>query len=339
MKKNKKITLVLSIVLSIILGQSGLLASQSHATGSACSSSVLSSNYKAPSSIKYIFVGLRGSGEAVSSGLGTGMGSRIEAIYNVLVANPNYKGIVCSAGPASYQASSVPDGTNSGAWNQYLGSISSVSATLKTNVATLMKNNPKVKVFIAGYSQGAAIAHLTVSSLSSTSGYSKRLSLIAIADPLASSNDPRVSGGDTGWTNPSDDGILTIAIKHPELARSQYAGAIQALGMDNGLGSWVSGVPVIIITVAMNKSLATAIADKDLINKGARVYPVCVAGDAVCAPAPAGFFNNVLLIPQKVNAGALNGTWFNVGIHTSAYSGANTLWASNILKDLITNKF
>ena len=328
-------TMSMALGLALFLGF--LAVSPAEGVSQTCSTRILASNYKVASNVKYIFIGLRGSGESLSDS--QGFGAPVKGLYDTLIATTPYRNMICSTGPTLYQAYSVPDGTNSGAWNQYISSIYSVSGVLKNSVANLMKHNPKVKILLAGYSQGAAIAHLTVSALSSNSTYAKRISLITIADPLASASDRRVSGVDANWTTPSSDGILTIAIKHPELARSQYNGVIQALGLDNGLGAWASGIPVIVNTVTSNKSSISLVSDQDLMVKGVRVYPVCETGDAVCAPAPAGFFDNLNLIPQKVNAGALNGTWFNVGIHTSAYSGANTLWASNILKDLITNKF
>jgi hypothetical protein len=195
------------------------------AVGSAqCDQELGHGTYKPRVVPEYIFIGARGSSEKELDGRGTGMGTRMEFLYDSLRANRKFSNILCAGmiSPQSwttyffkdkgfffkdkYRASDATELLTCGIFGtcNWLPELIATKMDLTSRIISIAELYPKSKLIIAGYSQGAILVQLALQELANPTKNRltslKVSNVILVADPLGNSKETLVGPrGSKNW--------------------------------------------------------------------------------------------------------------------------------------------
>ena len=329
--------------------------------GPNCDPYLRSSTYKRTSSPAYIFIGVRGSSEKTTDTLrsdkkGTGMGARMEFLYDQIRKDPKYKSILCT-GPLApsppgslvdiYPAMEMPAFDSEKKIVDYIGEVALNDGLLSSLVRDIAVRNPSSRLIVAGYSQGAAIVHAGISDfITNYPNLKSRIAnVILIANPLAFSDDPNilpsgVSGKDTiNWT--TSLGLVPIATSVIGKGGSRSALTLAAISLiasilDNpvtrncelnpcqsarAIGQKAKIVVSAGIQLAGNfgSSWSNLLSANQIKSQGINVLSVCKWGDAVCSPAGNTDKYKIPPFGPSIKIPGNSPKWFHGETHSNAY--------------------
>ena len=337
------------------------IAPQPPIGGPDCDPYLRSSTYKRTSSPAYIFIGVRGSSEKTTDTLrsdkkGTGMGARMEFLYDQIRKDPKYKSILCT-GPLApsppgslvdiYPAMEMPAFDSEKKIVDYIGEVALNYILLSSLVRDIAVRNPSSRLIVAGYSQGAAIVHAGISDfITNYPNLKSRIAnVILIANPLAFSDDPNilpsgVSGKDTiNWT--TSLGLVPIATSVIGKGGSRSALTLAAISLiasilDNpvtrncelnpcqsarAIGQKAKIVVSAGIQLAGNfgSSWSNLLSANQIKSQGINVLSVCKWGDAVCSPAGNTDKYKIPPFGPSIKIPGNSPKWFHGETHSNAY--------------------
>ncbi|TIC82205.1 cutinase family protein [Nocardioides sp. GY 10113] len=304
---------------------------------------------------QYIFIGARGSGESKTSYYG--MGSRVWKAWQAVKNDPKYRGkVACVAvNPNVYPALAVPKGFDKMEWDTYIDEVIGGYPYMNTQAAYLAKRFPKSKFIFAGYSQGAALTHITTSKWAASSTLRGKVEgSILIADPLAGATDRRMSFPNAAkeWTGPSQPGVLsfaraatsnnfgnfqiwtTVALANVLLKRVPFCLGIplckkvkNAVKTANDFKTMAADLHAYENTPALSGLLTAS----QIARKGIPVASVCYSGDIVCAPIGKMSKQSFARISVTYPSGG-----FSDSIHSNKYQ-IDYRWASPTARYIATH--
>jgi hypothetical protein len=342
-------------------------ASQPPTGGPDCDQNLRTRNYKRANIPKYIFIGVRGSGEKTTdtnpnrgSNKPTGMGTRMEFLYDQLRSSTKFNSIICT-GPLApfpldslndqYPALEVPSFAEKDKVARYISDIAGNYIYIRMLIADLSVKYPKSKLILAGYSQGAAIVHAGVAAAvtRNPSVKSRIANVVLIADPLAEPNDkniiPTGEAEGANWTKSL--GVVTLVAA--AFGRGEKRSIATITGFDlaskvlDNVATRNCPLAMCPVFVKIGKSLKvvveggiqleanwqTAWADlrssATLNNLGVSVLSVCKWGDAVCSPIAGAKRRSIrdpllLRYPFLLLIPEFKPAWFNADTHSNAYT-------------------
>ena len=347
-----------------------VIAPQPPIGGPNCDPYLRSSTYKRTSSPAYIFIGVRGSSEKTTDTLrpkgmldagiwdkrGTGMGARMEFLYDQIRKDPKYKSILCT-GPLApsppgslddiYPAMEMPAFDSEKRIVDYISEVALYEGLFSRQVRDIAERNPSSRLIVAGYSQGALIVHAGISRfITDYPNLKSRIAnVILIANPLAFSDDPNilpkgVSGNDTiNWT--TSLGLVPIATRVIGKGGSRSALTLEAISLiasilDNpvtrnctlnpcqsarAIGQKAKIVVSAGIQLAGNfgYTWSNLLSANQIKSQGINVLSVCKWGDAVCSPAGNTDKYKIPPFGPSIKIPGNSPKWFHGETHSNAY--------------------
>jgi hypothetical protein len=160
------------------------------------------------------WIGAAGSGERVDPTADGGMGKVMLQSYRDLAQQLQRDGRTITAEAVDYPAVAVPADGDLLGWRGFMSSVDAGTAALGAQYASFAALCPATKVVLAGYSQGAMVAHRNLQALADTPSVAAAL-LVADGDRLPGDNVISM-----GSANPGSTKTLGVAQDWPILAHA-----------------------------------------------------------------------------------------------------------------------
>ena len=160
------------------------------------------------------WIGAAGSGERADPTADGGMGKVMLQSYRDLAQQLQRDGRTITAEAVDYPAVAVPADGDLLGWRGFMSSVDAGTAALGAQYASFAALCPATKVVLAGYSQGAMVAHRNLQALADTPSVAAAL-LVADGDRLPGDNVISM-----GSANPGSTKTLGVAQDWPILAHA-----------------------------------------------------------------------------------------------------------------------